>query len=314
MSKKQISEKKLQANRKNAKKSTGPKTPEGKAKSSRNALKHGLLAQQILINDDDPNEKTEDFEQLLNDLIDELKPQGSIENLLVERIAICYWRLRRVLRYEAQSIRDLRQDEYNPYATVIRQFSGKEADPHRHILPNETQTNLLVRYENMIDRQLNRSMRQLQQLQSTRQSNIPPSQGGSKGGNESNIRSSPITFSPAHLSTVPSSPAHLSTVSCSPPKAAPNAGAKRKSRLHVGEPIDTPRSESQTRLSRRSLGEAGNTKIHGTLPIGLPQTSRPQTPDFSQGGSTTNAPNAGAQRKSRACRGKPTNPRSMEET
>ncbi|MHC4445109.1 MAG: hypothetical protein ACYTA5_21125 [Planctomycetota bacterium] len=54
MSNQQISEKQLQANRQNAKKSTGPKTPEGKARSSQNALKHGLLARQILINDDDP--------------------------------------------------------------------------------------------------------------------------------------------------------------------------------------------------------------------------------------------------------------------
>ncbi|MHC4795738.1 MAG: hypothetical protein ACYTF1_03755, partial [Planctomycetota bacterium] len=84
MSNQQISEKQLQANRQNAKKSTGPKTPEGKARSSQNALKHGLLARQILINDDDPNEKTEDFDQLLSDLVDELQPDGRIQSLCVQ--------------------------------------------------------------------------------------------------------------------------------------------------------------------------------------------------------------------------------------
>jgi hypothetical protein len=77
MTKKKISEKKLQANRRNAQKSTGPKTPEGKARSSRNAIKHGLLAQQILIDDDDdPNEKQEDFDQLLQGLIEDYQPSG----------------------------------------------------------------------------------------------------------------------------------------------------------------------------------------------------------------------------------------------
>ena len=58
----------LRANRKNARKSTGPKTPEGKARSSRNALKHGLLARHVII-DDDPNEDPAEFNRILEGLI-----------------------------------------------------------------------------------------------------------------------------------------------------------------------------------------------------------------------------------------------------
>ena len=46
----------IQANRENAKKSTGPRTPEGKARVSKNALKHGLLAQDSVIPGEDPAE------------------------------------------------------------------------------------------------------------------------------------------------------------------------------------------------------------------------------------------------------------------
>jgi hypothetical protein len=47
------SDKQIRANRRNARKSTGPKTPEGKSVVSHNALKHGLLSQQILLPDED---------------------------------------------------------------------------------------------------------------------------------------------------------------------------------------------------------------------------------------------------------------------
>ncbi|MHC4442745.1 MAG: hypothetical protein ACYTA5_09140, partial [Planctomycetota bacterium] len=167
MSKKQISQKQLQANRQNAKKSTGPQTPEGKARSSQNALKHGLLARQILINDDDPNEKTEDFDQLLSDLVDELQPDGRIQSLLVQRIAVCYWRLRRAYRFEAQSLIRQREDEFSPFEELARSVSGRKPEPFARILPYEKRMTLLVRYESMIDRQLNKAMTQLQKLQSS---------------------------------------------------------------------------------------------------------------------------------------------------
>jgi hypothetical protein len=167
MCKKQISEKKLQTNRENAKKSTGPKTPEGKARSSQNAVKHGLLARQILINDDDPNEKAEEFDRLLSDLVDELQPQGRLQSLCVQRIAVCYWRLRRAYRFEAQSLRHQRKEEFSPFEELAQNIAGRKPEPFARILPYQEQITLLVRYESMIDRQLNKAMTQLQKLKST---------------------------------------------------------------------------------------------------------------------------------------------------
>ena len=87
----------IEANRRNAQKSTGPKTDEGKAASSRNALKHGLTAQQLILFD----ETAEDFAAFLAELRQDHAPADATEAVLVERIAVAHWRLRRVWRAEA---------------------------------------------------------------------------------------------------------------------------------------------------------------------------------------------------------------------
>jgi hypothetical protein len=91
------SEKKTEANRQNALKSTGPKTPEGKSAASRNALRHGLLSKEVLL----PGEDSEVLRELDEGLRDELQPAGELENLLVDRIIAAIWRLRRLGRVEA---------------------------------------------------------------------------------------------------------------------------------------------------------------------------------------------------------------------
>jgi hypothetical protein len=91
------SEKKAQANRQNALKSTGPKTPEGKDAVRLNAMKHGLLCQEVLL----PGEDEKALRELSEHLWTELKPVGEMENLLVDRIIASHWRLRRLGRVEA---------------------------------------------------------------------------------------------------------------------------------------------------------------------------------------------------------------------
>ena len=112
MSKGIVSQKQLEANRSNALSSTGPRTAEGKARSSRNALKHGIFAQEVVIRDGDGAEDPKQFEALLERLWDEFQPVGGLEETLVERIAISHWRLRRAQRFEVGAIR-ARLDECN---------------------------------------------------------------------------------------------------------------------------------------------------------------------------------------------------------
>ena len=97
-------EKQRAASRRNARKSTGPRTPEGKARSSKNALKHGLLAREAVITSGLAAENPAEFQALLADLREELRPEGVIQETLVERMATCYWRLRRAQRLEIAAI------------------------------------------------------------------------------------------------------------------------------------------------------------------------------------------------------------------
>ena len=96
---------KIEANRQNAQKSTGPKSQEGKEKSKMNALKHGLVAQATVIPAGEAKESDTEFTQLLDLVMEEFEPQSFIEEMLTERIAICYWRLRRAAYAEVGEIR-----------------------------------------------------------------------------------------------------------------------------------------------------------------------------------------------------------------
>ena len=87
----------IQANRANARRSTGPSTPQGKAKSSQNALKHGLRAQITVL----PDENIDDFDVLVSELEDEFQPATAIEWTLLRQLADAEWRMRRVPRIEA---------------------------------------------------------------------------------------------------------------------------------------------------------------------------------------------------------------------
>ncbi len=94
-----ISKKQLEANKKNAQKG-GAKTQEGKAIVKYNALKHGLLAKEVVIAVGEGAESPEEFDALLEDLKTQLAPAGTLEEMLVEKVAVAYWRLRRTYKYE----------------------------------------------------------------------------------------------------------------------------------------------------------------------------------------------------------------------
>jgi hypothetical protein len=94
-----ISQKQLEANRQNARKSTGPKTPEGKATVARNPIRHGLFAQLEVL----PGlERQEDWENHRSQVMADLAPEGHMEIILAERVALLTWRLGRTARYERE--------------------------------------------------------------------------------------------------------------------------------------------------------------------------------------------------------------------
>jgi hypothetical protein len=81
----------IEANRRNAQKSTGPKSEAGKAAVSMNSLRHGLRARSVVL----PGESQEEFQQLCDNLEAEWHPRTSSELFYVEQMAVSHWKLGR---------------------------------------------------------------------------------------------------------------------------------------------------------------------------------------------------------------------------
>src|SRR3982074_1543776 len=86
----------IDANRRNAQKSTGPGTPEGRAAVRLNALKHGLTSTVLLLTDEDRHE----FDRLCQAFEAEYQPVGPTEEALLKNLVAADWRLGRVRRFE----------------------------------------------------------------------------------------------------------------------------------------------------------------------------------------------------------------------
>ena len=91
----------LEANRRNALKSTGPTSADGKQVSRRNALRHGFTAETVL----EPLENVEEYRTFEAAILSEYLPQTPVEQELVRRLASLFWRLRRATSIETGLLR-----------------------------------------------------------------------------------------------------------------------------------------------------------------------------------------------------------------
>ncbi len=151
-----VTDKQMQANRANAKKSTGPKSKEGKKISSRNGIIHGLYAKDFIVNSPAFKENQADYDLILSGLAEELQPQGVLQEYLVRKIANCLWRSGRVVRAEtAQICRQLKfmgDSLPRPMAVGLDSIPGGDASIN------------ILRYEMRVDRQLTRTFNLLMRL------------------------------------------------------------------------------------------------------------------------------------------------------
>lgn len=137
--------KRAKANRANAKKSTGPKTEEGKAIVKTNALKHGLRSEHVWTHYD----QEEDFDRFKDSIHANLKPDDDCEKALVDRVVACMWRLKRVVPVEAIMLQDAPVSQYG-----LRFAAG-------NLL-------LLSRYETGLERSLHRALEMFYATQARR--------------------------------------------------------------------------------------------------------------------------------------------------
>lgn len=148
-------DKRLAANRRNALKSTGPKTEYGKVVARKNATKFGLFSRDVVL----PDESAQEYETVARRVIGDLQPAGAIEQALAETIAAMLWRLRRVYTIEAGVIQ-----MYRVYDGV----DGGIACAFAHDARELDCIGRLSRYETSLERRLSRTLDQLRRAQSTR--------------------------------------------------------------------------------------------------------------------------------------------------
>lgn len=140
----------IEANRENGKLG-GVKTEAGKAVSKYNAIKHGLLSEQILFKDENGDELLE----LEKKMRAELAPASEIELLLVDKIISSIWRLKRALSIE--------EDEVFSFGIFDKKL-GMSANSDR-----------FFRYEIMLERSIYKALHELERIQAKRNGeNVPP--------------------------------------------------------------------------------------------------------------------------------------------
>jgi hypothetical protein len=97
-----LTKKQIQANRERAKKSTGPRTPEGKARSAMNALKNGMYAETLLL----WGENDRLLAEITRQFFEDFPPANIHERMLLEQMIFIQWRMLRVARSRTPSTRD----------------------------------------------------------------------------------------------------------------------------------------------------------------------------------------------------------------
>src|SRR5471030_1209245 len=151
----------IEANRRNAQQSTGPRTPEGKAASSMNAFKTGIDAESSVI----PGEDAAALAALTERFYHDCQPQTAIESALVDNIIRAAWRLRRFDRIDAEILIYVMEDTNypSPNAPIGMAFHQSSSTQSR-----------LQRRINDTSRLQREAIKDLQRLQAARPQPQPP--------------------------------------------------------------------------------------------------------------------------------------------
>ena len=173
------STRKVEANRRNALKSTGPKTAAGKRTVAANALKNGFFSKWLLIQHPDGKESQEEYAGFYADARKHYGPLGWLEELWVEKIVVGSWRLRRLIRCESGQIaralagnshrlERLKASDLAEPESARSSNSEMEGLTDHLFLPEKEELDKLLRYEAMISRQLNHAIAELERVQARR--------------------------------------------------------------------------------------------------------------------------------------------------
>jgi hypothetical protein len=133
-----------------------------------NALKHGILSKHLILT----SENATDLEVMRNDFSDDLKPIGTMEEILVDQIISGYWRLKRLYRVETQSM-DWYANDNGGFTIITESEEQQERKSVRDMLNNET-VEVILRYQATIERSIYKAYHELERLQAKRNNqNVP---------------------------------------------------------------------------------------------------------------------------------------------
>jgi len=153
----ETSQKQIEANQENGKKG-GVKTDEGKAVSRYNAIKHGLLSEEVLLNGEDETKLIEVGKKLRT----ELEPHTELELILVDRITANVWRLKRVMQMEREMMEDSQKNMFGDGVQKLGQTLTHHDIAHNDIYGK------LIRYEGSIERGIYKALHELERIQAKR--------------------------------------------------------------------------------------------------------------------------------------------------
>jgi hypothetical protein len=155
----------IAANRANAKKSTGPRTVEGKQRASMSALQHGLAAQTVVL----PHEDSLAYDDMRMSLYNQHEPATPDECMLVDQLAAAWWRTVRVRQIETDML-DLQIQTLNNAHPKKKKSktSDRQALAVRFVTEDEKDFRNFMRYDAAIERAFYRALNSLQKLQAAR--------------------------------------------------------------------------------------------------------------------------------------------------
>ncbi len=226
----------IQANRANARRSTGPRTPKGKAASAANALKHGLCAQRTVL----PAENIEEFQALVAEYEQQFQPATAVERTLIRQLADTEWRMRRVPRLEAAVLAEQLQEARRYFAACPGRLPAEPALAETCVLGRAVSYDAckgdaltkLSRYETRLSQRYFKALDHLQKAQDRRRHPASPS-----AAKTATRQTNPISTAPA-----------------------PTNGAGKPARVSAAGPADVePRQTNPISTPRPPTGAAGKT-------------------------------------------------------
>ena len=190
----------IAANRANALKSTGPRTAEGKQRSSLSALKHGLTAHTLVL----PHEDTLGYGQLRESMYNQYQPATEQECMVVDQLTASWWRTIRVRQIETdmldlqiRTLTDQYPDKENTQAT------DRQALAVRFVTESERDFVNFMRYDAAIERSFYRALNTLEKLQAARRRQEAAGQIGFVSPSRPAGPSAPVVAAPIGIEPPP---------------------------------------------------------------------------------------------------------------